>query len=216
MKKSVMISLSPYWYYLIGEGIKKIEIRKTFPKSEEWNHIIECYMTKDKKSFDRIPKEFQEKYSAHMGKVGMQVKCDHVFPIRVFDNGCVADYMFHNLDRSCVPYDEIATYIGYDKTGYGLDISIDEIYDNPKELSEFFTVPSDNDIRCKHVEMRYTTNGRRYNKCTLQNCVCEFRKLGHQTDCDGYEILNPSKPLTRPPQSWCYVENLQYYKIHSS
>lgn len=137
-EKSIMISLSPYWYYLIGEGIKKIEIRKTFPKSEEWNYIIACYMTKDKKSFDRIPKEFQEKYSAHMGKVGMQIKCDNVFPIRVFENGTIQDYMFHNLDRSCVPYDEIASYIGYDKTGYGLDINVELIYEDPKELRDFF------------------------------------------------------------------------------
>ena len=61
------MSFSPYYYYLIGEGIKKIEVRKTVARDPDWNGIVECYMTKDKRSFNRIPKEIQEKYRAHMG-----------------------------------------------------------------------------------------------------------------------------------------------------
>lgn len=97
---------------------------------------------------------------------------------------------------------------GKGKTLYGWHISDLKIYDKPKELSEFANALSNRDIRCKHIEKRQTVNGRQYMKCTLQNCICEFRRLGWQTDCIGYEMLKERKPITRAPQSWCYVEEL--------
>lgn len=31
--RKVLASLKPYYYYLVGEGIKKIEVRKDMPKA---------------------------------------------------------------------------------------------------------------------------------------------------------------------------------------
>lgn len=54
----VLASLKPYYYYLIGEKIKTLEIRKSDLKNLPQDVLF--YMSKDEKSFEKIPKEFQE------------------------------------------------------------------------------------------------------------------------------------------------------------
>lgn len=72
----ILASLKPYYYYLIGERKKTIEVRKSALK--DLPQDIAFYMSKDEKSFAKIPKEFQEKYRKHFGKVGIKVVCDKV------------------------------------------------------------------------------------------------------------------------------------------
>lgn len=72
----ILASIKPYYYYLIAEEKKKIEVRKTALKNLPQD--IAFYMSKDEKSFAKIPKEFQEKYRKHFGKVGIKVVCDKV------------------------------------------------------------------------------------------------------------------------------------------
>ena len=136
---------------------------------------------------------------------------DEDYPDRtlIWSNEC--DYFYPDAEiikGSRVSYNNLKKYIGYGfNTFYGWHITDLKIYDKPKELNEITSALSLKDIRCKHIEKRYKTyNGKPYIKCTLQNCVCEFRRLGTQTDCDGYERLKEPTPLTRAPQSWCYVE----------
>lgn len=107
MNKSILLSLSPYWYYLICEGIKKIEVRKTIPQAPDWNRQVECYMTKDKKSFARIPKAFQEKYRAHMGKVGMRFVCCECIPLPVNNK---RDWTLYCEEQTCLSYNGIQSY----------------------------------------------------------------------------------------------------------
>ena len=136
--KSVLISLSPYYYYLIGEGFKKIEVRKSFPKAENWNKTVLCYMTKDLKSFARIPDVFQEKYAPHIGNVGMRFVCDDVFACNYdYSDGVDIDddsLLFTRLER-----DEINIY-AKGKTIYCWHISNLKIYDKPTDLSRFSKV----------------------------------------------------------------------------
>ncbi len=64
--KSVLISIQPYWVFLIiaktmGWNIDKektVEVRKNYPKAETWDKTAKIYCSKDKKSFARIPKEY--------------------------------------------------------------------------------------------------------------------------------------------------------------
>ena len=122
------------------------------------------------------------------------------------------DTMLNNNDlkEMCLSAQEVFDYIGIGKHLFGWHISDLKIYDKPKELSEFKNALSLKDIRCKYIEKRHKTyNGKPYMKCTSQNCVCEFRRLGSQTDCDAYAMLKEQKPIERPPQSWCYVEDLE-------
>ena len=64
------------------------------------------------------------------------------------------------------------------KTLYGWHISDLKIYDNPKECSEF-RKPCDRFLDC---------------------CTC--RRLVHN------EYMSCDNKITRPPLSWCYVEDL--------
>lgn len=181
--KSVLMSISPYWYYLIGEHIKTIEVRKTIPRANDWNGTVECYMTNDKNSFARIPKEFQEKYAPHMGKVGMKFVCDDVFACKYdYSDGVDIDddsLLFARLER-----DEINIY-AKGKTIYCWSISDIKIYGRPKELEEFFRP-------CPFP------NGDNYSGDCMR---CDFLADNDYGGVCTYVI-------TRPPQSWCYVEEV--------
>lgn len=114
--KSVLLSLSPYWYYFEAERIKTLEVRKNEPQSKDWNRDVYCYMAKDMKSFNMIPDEFKEKYRPHMGKVGMKFYCDNI----------IVDVRGENTDilceKGCLTLDELKAY-GGSKTLYGWHIS---------------------------------------------------------------------------------------------
>ena len=130
--KDLMASLKPYYYYLIGEGIKKWEVRKNAPKAEDWSRKVNFYMSKDEKSFAKIPKEFQEKYRKHFGKVGLRVIVDWIDIIECDSNS----HLYFSLNGTCLSQEEIRDYCN------GQDLSAWHIYDKlildkPKELSEF-------------------------------------------------------------------------------
>lgn len=200
MNKSLLMSLSLYWYYLIGEGKKTIEGRKTIPQDPDWNRQIECYMTKDKKSFARIPKELQEKYRAHMGKVGMRFRCDKAdaykfhsgltmfggelgLPIGTYDSYLIFE---DDYKAMCLSYKEVKNY-GRGNMLYGLHISNLKVYDKPNELGEFMR------CQCKYLNE---------NPTLFCDCYCEY------FDRRCYEKGGAFIPLTRPPQSWMYIEEM--------
>ena len=175
--KAVMISIRPEWCEKIASGEKTVEVRKTRPKIEP---PFKCYIYCTKGKGDCLwrwngiwydtqdPKHRPNRLD---GKVIGEFMCDEIFPIRVFENGSIQDYVGHSMERSCVPYDVIADYIRRDKTGCGWHISELVIYDQPKELSEF----------CSYDARTY---------------------IGE----NGYPM--PTHAITRPPQSWCYVEEV--------
>lgn len=185
--KSVIISIKPYWVFLIiaktmGWYIyseKTIEVRKTCPKDNEWNKIGKIYCTKDKQSFNCIPKEYQPFMQKFLGKVIGEFVCDYIEkyePVESKINGGV-EYQV-TLQKLCeeiyMSIHEFCSY-GNGKTLYGWHISDLIIYDKPKELSRFEKI------------------------CDL-NCFapCPYYR-GKEYECE--------KPIiTRPPQSWCYVE----------
>lgn len=175
--KDLMASLKPYYYYLIGEGIKKWEVRKNAPKAEGWSRKVNFYMSKDEKSFAKIPKEFQEKYRKHFGKVGLRVIVDWIDIIECDSNS----HLYFSLNGTCLGQEEIRDYCK------GQDLSAWHIYDKllwdkPKELSEFKQIKI---IRGYHKEGE-----------------TKIEKL-----LKGSRI--EVKYLTRPPQSWCYCEELK-------
>ena len=192
--RDILVSLKPYYYYLIGEGIKKVEVRKTYPKADDWSKSGWFYMSRDEKSFAKIPKEFQEKYRKHFGKVGMRFVCDRIDKVASINTPCM-DYIEVNdkwnkyfSELSCLTVDELGKYLGYNKYGYGWHISDLLIYDNPRELSEFRLPCVHKNDCCSCQRAIYTMD--KANICSFHRCSLE----------DG---------LTRPPQSWCYIEPRQ-------
>ena len=209
--KSVLISIQPKWVNKIASGEKTIEVRKTRPKLET---PFKCYIY-----------ETTAKYKTRLlglnctcqgkGKVIGEFVCDKIvehesefWDDETYESIGYIDYDEEYGERekyifaengeentlckhSCLTWNELREYIGQDiKTFYGWHISDLKIYDKPKELSEFYSA-----------------------KCDMP---CENKKRGFNMDfCMAYENgghfckeLNcDKKRLTRPPQSWCYVES---------
>lgn len=132
MSKSVMRSCKPYWVYLIIIGKKRIEVGKDYPKSPDWNKVVELYCSNDKKSFDRIPEKDRERMKKYLGKVALRFRADDIrkFPIDLRTaRGLLTD--------SYLTAKELDEYRGY-KDAYGWNISDLVIYDKPKKLGEFW------------------------------------------------------------------------------
>lgn len=129
----ILASIKPYYYYLIAERKKKIEVRKSALKNLPQD--IAFYMSKDEKSFAKIPKEFQEKYRKHFGKVGMRVVCNKVDEYTF--SSYEAEYRVNHLEQNamCLNQPELIWY-GKGNPLYGLRISDLKIYDKPLSLSE--------------------------------------------------------------------------------
>lgn len=175
----ILASLKPYYYYLIGEKIKTLEIRKSDLKNLPQDILF--YMSKDKKSFAKIPKKFQEKYRKHFGKVGIEFICKDVILLE-FQKFTLYD-TYINLEKylkeMCLSSRQVFEY-GRGKTLYGWHISNLKVYDEPKELSEFW--------------------GRK--NCLAADTVECWNCFATCLEINGRHY----RPLSRPPQSWCYVE----------
>ena len=166
MSKAVMLSIRPKWVEKIASGEKAIEVRKTKPKLETpFKAYIYCSQGNDAR-----------RLRGSWGKIIGEFTCDRIFPINVFDNGSIQNWLFEHMERSCLTYEELADYIGNGKTGHGWHISDLLIYDQPRELTEFRRATDP----CDSCHAEYTW------ECT------DCKKLGGD--------------IKRPPQSWCYVE----------
>lgn len=202
--KAVLRSIKPYWLYLILIGKKTVEIGKTFPKSEDWNKTVFLYCSKDMRSFNLIPPEDRVwMMLEYMGKVACKFVCGRIDTIgkRGINNNF--DYCYQSLNvfgnddieveitaiqKSCIPKVDLNAYGATSMRLFAWHISNIVIYDKPRSLGEF------------------------YNKCKNMHCEgCEHLKY-QQVNSDerdyDCEYLGGNIPLSRAPQSWCYVEEL--------
>ena len=169
MSKAVMLSIRPKWVEKIANGEKTIEVRKTKPNlPTPFKAYIYCSQGNDAR-----------RLRGSWGKIIGEFTCDQIFPINVFDNGSIQNWLFEHMERSCLTYEELADYIGNGKTGHGWHISGLLIYDQPRELSEFHRATDP----CDSCHAEYTW------ECT---------------DCKKW-----GGDIKRPPQSWCYVEAIK-------
>jgi predicted transcriptional regulator len=195
--KAVMISINPRWCELIANGKKTVEVRKTKPKLDTpFKVYIYCTKAREPLLDDlyRLPNgDIKYGYSGELmcygvgeygknnflnGKVIGQFICRNIDFLSEKDLFSGMDELSMSIieESSCVDIDELLKYKGKKDIIYGWHISDLKIYDEPKELSEFFK-------------------------------ACDKPK---GTDCsvcvDRRE--NRCKAITRPPQSWCYVEEM--------
>lgn len=179
MSKAVMLSIRPKWCEKIANGEKTIEVRKTRPKLETpFKCYIYCTLPKYPHE-DFIATDYPMPQFYGGGKVIGEFTCDRIFPINVFDNGSIQNWLFEHMERSCLAYEELAGYIGNGKTGHGWHISGLLIYNQPRKLSEFQRATDP----CDSCHAEYTW------ECT------DCKKIGGN--------------IKRPPQSWCYVEAMK-------
>ncbi len=202
--KSVLISIQPYYVFLIiakamGWSIDKektIELRTTRPRDKNWNNLVEIYCSKNKKSFNQIPKEYQPLMQRFLGKVVGKWLCNKIDSYVAHEDS--KDYWDLSVkewedlkQKSCLTIPQILEYSEHSDNLYGWHISDLKIYNKPKELSEFKAICN----KVKHYETE--------SKDFFDHCLhCEY--LTEKTSClDSFEC---GKFITRPPQSWCYVE----------
>ena len=188
--KAIMISIRPEWIAKILKGEKTIELRKTYPKCELPCKVY-IYETKDKiligEHFERSKSKenlyfggkakyiTKKDYYFGKGKVVAEFTLNAVDEFKVFENGTVQYWNYHDLEKSCLTYDEISNYVGRNKIGYAWHIEDLKIYDKPKKLEDY-----------EHFK-RY-----------------DWWDYGYHTNKPQYEL----ESLKRPPQSWCYVEEI--------
>ena len=144
--KSVLISIQPYWVFLIiakvmGWSIDKektVEVRKNYPKAENWNKVAKIYCSKDKRSFSEIPKEYQPFMDRFLGKVIGEFTCSKICAVLAHPSVFAGHPMFfqYAIDAACLTQDEVETY-GAGKDVYGWVISDLKIYDEYKGVDSF-------------------------------------------------------------------------------
>ena len=200
MSKAVLISIRPKWVEKIANGEKTIEVRKTKPKLDT---PFKCYIycTRDK-HLAFMQNQTDTNLIACMdvdaaipvggaignGRVVGEFTCDRIYKIDkdstdfLFKAGGLSVYKKAAEEKCglCVAMTDDELH-GYlgHYQGYGWHIADLRIYDTPRDLGEFKPVCRV-DAGC---------------------CAClhyDYAKM----DCG-------EKVISRPPQSWCYVEDVQ-------
>ena len=188
MMKSVLIAIRPQWAEKIAKGIKTIEVRKTAPKEVPFKAYIYC--TKEKKQDDIIWAGIFGDRGKWNGRVIGEFICDRIEMVNAKCSDYGIDLFYHDcLTNGCLTERETEKYFNIPEdrdlramkgNGYVWHISDLKIYDKPRELSEFSRPCSYSGLcfSCKRTS---------------------FKK-------DGNLLCNTK--ITRPPQSWMYVEDL--------
>jgi predicted transcriptional regulator len=203
--KSVLISIRPKWCELIANGKKTVEVRKTRPKLETPFKVY-IYCTKPRHYFkiskhllisdeslflvngkvrmcDGFGVEYEDRDYKHLNcKVIGEFVCDWIY-VDPF-------YVPHTsklMDEACITLMEIGAYLKPSQVAYFWHISDLVIYDKPKALGDFYKECEQPDCDdCPHLHFENTPNS-----------------------YEGWCEVDEKIPITRPPQSWCYVEEVK-------
>ena len=215
MSKAVMLSIQPKWCELIASGKKTVEVRKTRPKLET---PFKCYIYQTKKtwlydiysvianwqgkvigeftSYDIVEYE-TEFYSPKKQPVYEAItKWNEENEVYEAVASNCDTYQTNFLNTTCMTLEDFREYLGIGEvTFYGWHISDLVIYDEPKDLTDFFVEGECYPSRCS--KCKYFDKGNGYN--VEDDCL-----LPHHLNEEGNDV----KPLFKAPQSWCYVEEI--------
>lgn len=188
--KSVLISIRPQWVEKITSGEKTIEVRKTAPQEVPFKCYI--YETQGRTETPWIDEDGHFIYKGR-GQVIGEFICDKVERLEEHIEQGGLYYILSDTFNEQAQLDnwELHDY-GKGKTLYGWHISDLKIYDKPKELSEFNAV-------CRYINEDKS--------CHFRKVMCPYQQFDYNED-GSINIVECSRVITRPPQSWCYVEDL--------
>jgi len=198
MGKCVLLSIRPQYCELIANGKKTVEVRKSRPKLETpFKCYIYCTLSGSPEAFESWGKDVakwnRKNWGERKGKVIGEFVCDQIYGIyySIYPHDPLVFEEIGTLNRpdlmaeTCLSEIEINDYLD-GETGYGWHISALQIYDKPRELGELYFPPEKYCEKelcggCPHDQMPDVNGEYAYD--------CEWRR-----------------PITRAPQSWCYVE----------
>lgn len=182
--KAVLMSIRPEWCELIASGKKTVEIRKTIPREFVHDRFYGGYLAEpfkvyiyETQGYSAAPQVFEDGTMIFRGRGSVigEFVCDEVVELAPLNR---ADDTVE--EKACMSREEIARYLK--GKGYAWYISDLVIYDQPRELSEF------------------------YRKCE-EHPACDDCGFCSWMIEEGYEcVWDYEKPLKSPPRSWCYVE----------
>lgn len=205
--KAVILSLRPQWCEKIFNGEKTIEIRKSCP-SIPTPFKVYVYQTKIKFKVKNWQENFQSivftpngGVEEGSGKVIGSFVCDRIdefdsewseyaYACAPTDIPCTMPMSEENAikickEKGCMTLEDIIDYFGDEEwRAYFWHITEPKLFDKPRELGEFRKP-------CNHI-----------NDC----CTCKEAEFQYDGDELRGLICKREIPLTRPPQSWCYVE----------
>lgn len=194
--QGVMFSVRPEYCKRIAAGEKGIEVRKRAPKlPTPYKGYLYCTLQKRREDAFNLPISREEmlrdipingmkcmsKYAN--GKVWAEFICDADIPLMFACSDPAALTTHFEVPGTCLSDVEIMDYLGNGVEGHSLHISELKIYDRPRDISDFKKADA-----CQYL----TKDGCKY----PYHCF----RAGQLKRCGDY--------LERPPQSWCYVEEI--------
>lgn len=212
--KSVLFSETPFMCENITKGKKTIIVKKSAPSVPFKAYI---YATRPKKFYKcgavstsdellwlangkvEMGDGFKfwadgDEYQCLNGRIIGEFVCDKITRYNCdknFDEYFIAGYIgaYMPLKEMCLTNKDLIEY-GKGRPLYGWHISDLKIYDKPKELSEFKTPPCEKSEKacgnCKWLV--------KINTPDVYECEC---------------YVEDGRPITRPPQSWQYVGEVE-------
>lgn len=207
MNKGVLISIQPKWCAKIASGHKTIEIRKTKPvmappfkvyiyctkpdttdphehlETHSGEHIYTCN--------GKVFAEFVCREIDRIGKRGINNNFDYCYlSLNEFGNDDI-EVEIRDIQKSRIPKKELNSYGANSPHLYAWHISDLVIYDKPRDLSEFY-------LPCKEYSKDVALCG----DCPYYSWA--NNESYHYEEC----AVEGMKPIKRPPQSWCYAEEV--------
>lgn len=179
MSKAVLISTQPKWCELIASGKKTIEVRKTRPKIEI---PFKCYIYQTKRTWIY---DIYSRIADWQGKIIGEFVCDNIFPMSITYSDPNNRLATREFPYTCLTDKQIIDYLGNGKRGYGWHISDLVVYDEPKDIGEFYKGGM-----LSYDDWLYGI----YN--------------GNGGARSSYESYKNAFKLSKAPQSWCYVEEV--------
>lgn len=183
---AIIMVLTPKECNLLFNGSMSMLVRKSLPKKLSFPFKVYVYRTKDKVGKAIVNEVLNGVYGG--GKVIGEFVCDEKHNIQFTG----ASYMINNdisltngiAKQSCLWFDDMFSYLGV-KGGVALHITAPKLYDTPKELGEFKKA------------------------CGFEsNCgACKRKK--YLQEGGNMRFIGCDKTITRPLQSWCYVEEIE-------
>jgi len=209
MGKAVLISIQPWWCEKIAVRDKSLEVRKTKPnisvpfkcyiyqtQRKWWYEILEklsslAWARAVMEGQGKVIGEFVCERIDKIGKRGINNNFDYCYlSLNVFGNDDI-EVEITDIQKSCIPKPELNAYGASSNCLFAWHISNLVIYDEPKPLSDFYRI-------CDEWEKEGFTQ-----KCRRCNNY-------ERNDADMCYVccVEGEFPVSRAPQSWCYVEEL--------
>lgn len=192
---AIMLPIQPRWCELIAAGKKTYELRKSAPSkiSCMYPSPVTVYIYQSK---HRWTYSIYDAIADWQGKVIGKFTLKQTTPVlkttieKVINDEFVDDEDMEVINGSCVPPKEILNYIKNSERVVGWKIDDLEMFNEPKNLSDFYT----DYCECFDIENNFCYG------FDVEGC-CIYRKLFNTGT-----IENCVTRLTKAPQNYCFVK----------